>query len=202
MNAAFLAVLPIGRIANDSFVAATVAKALFGRDGETIIRLIMIVSLVGTISTGIIAAPRVILAMGRDGLFPFQATRVNTRGTPAIALLMTVVLMGGFIMSGTSDQVLAADVLLAASLYVITFTSFFVLRRRESDAARPYKALGYPVLPALALLIVVALVTSIVLADHRSAIVVASLLIISWPASAIAGRLIQRGKRPSPAAAD
>jgi len=195
VNAAFLVVLPISRMANDPFVAATVASALFGRYGETIIRLIMIVSLFGTISTGIIAAPRIILAMGRDGLFPRQATRVNERGTPVIALLMTVVLMAGFILSGTSDQVLAANVLLAASLYVITFTSFFVLRRREPNTARPYKAFGYPVIPAVALFTVVALVTSIVISDHRSALVVAALFAISWPASWIARHLIRRQTR-------
>ena len=194
VNAAFLAVLPFSRMANDPFVAGTVANALFGRQGETIITLIMIVSLFGTISTGTIAAPRIVLAMARDGLFPPQATRVSERGTPVVALFMTVVLMAVFILSGTSDQVLAADVLLAVSLYVITFTSYFVLRRREPNTARPYKALGHPIIPALAVLVAAALVTSIVFSDHRSALVVAALFAISWPASWIARRLIQRSE--------
>lgn len=194
VNAAFLAVLPMSKMANDPFVAATVANAVFGRYGETVIRLLMIVSLFGAISAGMIAAPRIILAMGRDGLFPQQATRVNERGTPAVALAMTVILMAAFIMSGTSDQVLAADVLLAASLYVITFTSFFVLRRREPNAERPYKAPLYPAIPGLALVSVAAIVTSMIISDHRSALVVGALFAISWPGSWIAQRVIRRSR--------
>lgn len=200
VNAAFLAVLPISRMANDPFVAATVASAIFGSYGETVIRVLMIVSLFGAISAGIIAAPRIILAMGRDGLFPHQSTRVNERGTPVIALFMTIILMGGFIMSGTSDQVLAADVLLAASLYVITFTSFFVLRRREPNTDRPYKAPLYPVIPAVALIIVASIVASMIFSDHRSALIVGALFAISWPASWIVQRLVLRagGRSASP----
>ena len=197
VNAAFLAVLPMSKMANDPFVAATVANAVFGRYGETAIRLLMIISLFGAISAGVIAAPRIILAMGRDGLFPQQATRVNERGTPVIALFMTVLLIAAFIMSGTSDQVLAADILLAASLYVITFTSFFVLRRREPNTTRPYKAPLYPVIPGLALLSVAAIVASMIISDHRSALIVAALFAISWPASWIAQRLILRKTRAS-----
>ena len=192
VNAAFLAVLPISRMANDPFVAATVTNAIFGSNGETLIRLLMIVSLFGAISSGIIAAPRIILAMGRDGLFPHQATRVNERGTPVVALVMTIILIAAFIFSGTGDQVLAADVLLAASLYVITFTSFFVLRRREPNTDRPYKAPLYPVIPAVALLIVAAIVASMIFSDHRSALIVGALFVISWPASWIVQRLIHR----------
>ena len=198
VNAAFLAVLPMSKMANDPFVAATVANAVFGRYGETAIRLLMIISLFGSISAGVIAAPRIILAMGRDGLFPRQATRVNERGTPVIALFMTVLLIAVFIMSGTSDQVLAADILLAASLYVITFTSFFVLRRREPNTARPYKAPLYPVIPGLALLSVAAIVASIISSDHRSALIVAALFVISWPASWSAQRLILRSRERRP----
>lgn len=194
VNAAFLAVLPMSRMANDPFVAATVANAVFGRYGETAIRLLMIISLFGAISAGVIAAPRIILAMGRDGLFPRQATRVNERGTPVMALFMTVLLIAAFIMSGTSDQVLAAEILLAASLYVITFTSLFVLRLSEPNTARPYKAPLYPVIPGLALLSVAAIVASIIISDHRSALIVAALFAISWPASWIAQRLILRSR--------
>ena len=192
VNAAFLAVLPMSKMANDPFVAATVANAVFGRYGETAIRLLMIISLFGSISAGMIAAPRIVLAMGRDGLFPHQATRVNERGTPLVALAMTVLLIAAFIMSGTSDQVLAADILLAASLYVITFTAFFVLRRREPKTTRPYKTPLYPVIPGLALVSVAAIVASIIVSDHRSALIIAALFTISWPASRIAQRLSTR----------
>ena len=183
VNAAFVAVLPLDRIANDSFVAGSVTGALFGAQGKTIITLIMIVSLLGAINAGVMAAPRIILAMARDGLFPHQAARVNDGGTPTIALAMTLAFMALFVVSGTSDQVLAADVLLAMSIYVMVFTSFFVLRRREPQVDRPYKAWGYPVVPAIALLVTVGLATAMSISDPRNALIVGSLLALSWPAS-------------------
>ena len=183
INAAFMAVLPLSAIANNSFVAGSVAGALFGIHGTTIITLIMIVSLLGAINAGVMAAPRIILAMARNGLFPHQAARVNNGGTPTIALFMTLGFMALFVVSGTSDQVLAADILLAMSIYVITFTSFFVLRRREPNADRPYKAWGYPIVPAIALLTIIAIATAMTFSDHRSAVIVAALLALSFPVS-------------------
>ena len=183
INAAFIAVLPLGAIANDSFVAGSVARALFGIHGRTIITLIMIISLLGAINAGVMAAPRIILAMARNGLFPHQAARVNRGGTPTIALCMSLGFMALFVVSGTSDQVLAADILLALSIYVITFTSFFVLRRREPGADRPYRAWGYPVVPAIALLTTIAIATAMTFSDHRSAVIVATLLALSLPVS-------------------
>ena len=89
INLAFLRVLPIQQMAKDPFVAATVAKAVFGERGELILRITLIVSILGTMNAMVLSSSRVLYGLGRDGLFPHQATRVNAGGTPTVSLALS-----------------------------------------------------------------------------------------------------------------
>jgi basic amino acid/polyamine antiporter, APA family len=190
LNAAFLTVVPVGQMAGDPFVGGTVARLIFGQRGDTVIRIIMIVAVLGTVNAQIMAAPRILLAMARDGLFPSQATRVNAGGTPSVALGLSLLLIIAFLFTGSFDAVLGVDAFFIVVLYVLVFSSLFVLRRREPETPRPYRAWGYPLVPALALLIAVALLAAMALGDRRGAAITAALLIVSWPASRLVRRLI------------
>jgi APA family basic amino acid/polyamine antiporter len=192
LNAAFLAVVPIRQMAGDPFVGGTVARLIFGARGDTVIHIIMIVAILGTVNAQIMAAPRILLAMARDGLFPAQATRVNAGGTPSVALGLTLLLIVAFLFTGSFDAVLGVDAFFIVVLYVLVFSSLFVLRRREPDTPRPYRAWGYPLVPALALVIAVALLAAMALGDRRGAAITAALLVVSWPASHLVRRLIHR----------
>ncbi|HJU86551.1 MAG TPA: APC family permease, partial [Gemmatimonadota bacterium] len=86
LNVAFLRAVPIGRMAGDPFVAATAATVVFGSQGDTVIRVLMIVSLLAAANANQLIASRVPLALGRDRLLPSAATRVNQGGTPTTAL--------------------------------------------------------------------------------------------------------------------
>jgi amino acid transporter len=88
--------------------------------------------------------------------------------------------------------VLALDSILIVALYVITFLTLFALRRREPDTPRPYRARGYPVIPALTLLIAVALLAALSIGDPRSAMVVLAILLASWVASGVVRRMMRR----------
>jgi APA family basic amino acid/polyamine antiporter len=191
LNTAFLTVVPIGAMAHDTFVGGTVARMIFGARGDVIIRLIMVVSILGTVNAQIMAAPRIILAMGEDGLFPRIATRVNKGGTPAIALAMSVGVMLGFFLLGSFSAVVRVAVVFSVVLYVASYTALFVLRRREPLTPRPYRAWGYPWLPILGLLIAAGLLVSIVLADYFAALVTGALLLLSWPASGVVRRALR-----------
>ena len=192
LNAAFLAVVPIRQMAGDPFVGGTVARLIFGSRGDTVIHIIMIVAILGTVNAQVMAAPRILLAMARDGLFPAQATRVNAGGTPSVALGLTLLLIVAFLFTGSFDAVLGVDAYFIVVLYVLVFSSLFVLRRREPDTPRPYRAWGYPLVPALALVIAVALLAAMALGDRRGAAITAALLVVSWPASHLVRRLIHR----------
>lgn len=189
---AFLRIVPLQQMAGDDFVGATVAKILFGNSGDLIIRLIMIIAVLGTVNAQIMAAPRIVLAMARDGLFPPQATRVNDGGTPTIALALSLVCTGIFLFSGSFNAVLAVAVFLSLSLYLLTYASLFALRRKDPDVPRPYRAWGYPVVPALAIVSVVLLIILMALGDPKSAAIAFAVLVASWPLSHLARRLIRQ----------
>ncbi len=193
INAAFIHLIPVARMAGDSFVGATVARLLFGARGDTVIRLIMIVAVVGTINAQIMASPRILLAMARDGLFPAQALRVSAGGTPTVALVASLVLIAGFLFSRSFEAVIAVDALFILVLYVSVFASLFVLRNREPLTPRPYRAWGYPFVPALALMVTVVLIVAITLGDRTSGLITLGLMLVSWPAA----KLVTRFARPS-----
>jgi APA family basic amino acid/polyamine antiporter len=193
VNLACLAVLPIGKIAGDPFVGGTVARVLFGSAGDTVIRVIMIVSVVGTINAILIALPRVLLAMGRSGLFPRQAALVNEGGTPYIALTVSAVVIAIILATGSFEAVLGLAALFIVVKYTACFTALFALRRREPDAPRPYRAWGYPLLPALALAVALALMLAMAVGDPRDAAIVLALLVASWPLARLARLAGPRG---------
>ncbi len=192
ITAACLVVVPVSRIAGDPFVGATMARAIFGAHGDTVIRLIMIVSVLGTINAELMAVPRILLAMSRDGLLARQVGRVNAGGTPHVALALSLAVIVGSLLYGSFNALLALDSLLIIATYVASFAAFFALRRREPDALRPYRARGHPVLPAIALATAVALTGAIAVGDLRSALVVLAILAGSW----LLARVVRRGRDP------
>jgi APA family basic amino acid/polyamine antiporter len=188
VNAAYASIVPIDRMAGDSFVGATVARSLFGVRGDAVIRAVMIVSIIGTANAFMIAAPRILLAMSRDGLFPTQAGAVNEGGTPSIATILSVLMIAGFLFSGSFSAAVGVDAIIILVGYVMVFTSLFVLRRREPQTPRPYRAWGYPVVPGLALLFAVVILGTLAVVDRKSSLITAALILASWPAS----RLVKR----------
>jgi basic amino acid/polyamine antiporter, APA family len=188
MNVAFLAVLPMSRIAHEPFVGGAVAQALFGERGDVIIRSIVIVSVIGTVNSEVLSAPRILLAMSRDGLFPKGATAINEGGTPTVALALTFAVSALFLLSGSFNAVLGIDTIFIVVLYAVSFTALFVLRRREPTAPRPYRAWGYPWVPGLALLIALAFLAVTAVDDVHDTLIALACLLASWPAS----RLVRR----------
>ena len=190
INVAFLHLLPVTRLAGDPFVGATVTKMLFGPRGDVVIRLIMIVAVIGTINSQIIASPRVLLAMAQDRLFPAQATRVSASGTPTIALSASLLLIAVFLFSRSFEAAIAVDAFIILLLYLTVFASLFALRRSEPDADRPYRAWGYPLVPGLAFVITAILLVAMSFGDHLSALIALGILVVSWPASLVVRRVM------------
>ncbi|MEO6969010.1 MAG: APC family permease [Rhodanobacteraceae bacterium] len=181
LNAAFLYVIPLAQLAHDSFAGGTVAGILFGERGDRIIRAIVIVSVLGVINTSIMSGPRTLLAMGRDRLFAHQATRVNAGGTPSVALLLSVMLGTAFLVSGTFTVVLQITVALMVVLYLLMFVSVWVLRWREPDTPRPYRAWGYPWSSIAGFAIGLVFLIGVAFGDPRHSLIALALLVASYP---------------------
>jgi APA family basic amino acid/polyamine antiporter len=182
VNVALLYVLPISGIAGKEFAAGEAANVIFGRHGDTIFRVLTIVSMLSGINALHLMATRVIYAMSRDGLFTQKAALVNVGGTPTVSLFLSVAVAVIFIVFGkTFERVITVCAFFFVANYVRSFISLFVLRRREPDKPRPYRAWGYPFTPGLALIGSVVFLAGAIYADRENSLYALLLLAASYP---------------------
>lgn len=182
VNVALLYVLPISGIAGREFAAGEAANAIFGRYGDTIFRCITIVSMLSAINALHLMATRVIFAMSRDGLFTERAAVVNVGGTPTVSLFLSALVAALFILFGqTFERVIIICAFFFVANYILSFISLFVLRFREPDKPRPYRAWGYPVTPALALIGSLLFLAGAIYADRENSVYALLLLAASYP---------------------
>ncbi|MFL5572655.1 MAG: amino acid permease, partial [Gemmatimonadaceae bacterium] len=123
---------------------------------------------------------RVLYRLGMFG-FGTRARYVNTGGTPAIALLLSTIVMLGLAITGTVQIVIAVTAFFFVAQYVLIVLSVFILRRREPDSLRPFKAKGHPWTTGLFLVLSLAMLVGDVATDTRNSIYSIILLALSWP---------------------
>src|SRR5262249_18990630 len=174
-------VLPMSEIAGNDFALGTAATRVFGAYGDTIIRTIMIVSLISCINACQMFATRVIFAMSVDGLFFRSVARVNRGGTPTLALLLSTAIGIAFTVSKQFNQVIDMLAFFFVANYTLSFISLFRLRAKEPDMSRPYRAWGYPWTTAIALVSSVAFLIGALLADRENTPWAFGLLAASYP---------------------
>jgi basic amino acid/polyamine antiporter, APA family len=154
VNVAYLNLLPFGAIANAP--EQRVAAAAMGRVvpwGALAISIVVMVSTFGCLNGLVLSGPRLYYAMSRDGLFFAAAGHLGVRsGVPVKGLVIQAVWASVLCLSGTYSDLLAYIMLAALLFYVLTIAGIFILRRKRPDLERPYKAWGYPVVPALYIL--------------------------------------------------
>jgi basic amino acid/polyamine antiporter, APA family len=181
LNLALVRVLGVHVMAGDPFVAATAGKVLFGDQGDLVIRLLVLLAILGGINATVLMASRVPLAMSSDGLMPRSFQTVNTGGTPTVSHWASIGVALAFILTNTFNGVLAILAFFFVANYCLSFTSVFVLRRRDPDAPRPYKAWGYPWTTGIALAGSAAFLVGAVATDWGNSWKSLVLLALSWP---------------------
>jgi APA family basic amino acid/polyamine antiporter len=182
VNIALLYVLPIEKIAGQNFAVGLAAIEVFGKHGDTVFRSLTIVSMLSALNAYHLMASRVLFAMSRDGLFTTMGAAVNRGGTPAFALFVSVLVAVLFIVFGqTFERVLAVLAFFFVANYTLSFISVFVLRYREPEKERPFRAWGYPWTTAAALLGSVLFLGGAILSDTRISIYALLLLAVSYP---------------------
>jgi APA family basic amino acid/polyamine antiporter len=182
INVAFLAVLPLSAIAASPLAAAGAASVVFGLHGGTVVQLVIALALPSALVANALNASRVLYAMGEDRLAPEWCTRVNRGGTPDAALIVSAVVAALFLLTGTFERLIAICTFLFVASYALSFASVFVMRRREPDTPRPYRAWGHPWTTAAVLLGSIVFLTATLVADPNGAAIVAGLLVVSYPA--------------------
>jgi len=119
--------------------------------------------------------------MAEDGLLPRVVARVNPGGTPDVSLFLTGAVSLLLIATGTFNSVLALAAFFFTLQYATSFTALFLLRKREPDLPRPYRALGYPVIPAIVLLGALAFIAGSFVTDRANTLKSVAILVASYP---------------------
>ena len=151
-NLVYLNVLPLAAIqhAAEDRVATAAAAGIFGPIAVQLMAAAIMISTFGCNNGLILAGARVSYAMAKDGLFFERAAQVDpVHHTPRFALLVQCIWTVILILSGTYSDLLDYVIFAALLFYILTISALFVLRRKQPALERPYRALGYPVLPAL-----------------------------------------------------
>ena len=180
VNLAFLYVLPLSKMAGDPLVAGSAARAVFGVKGDTVLRSIMIVSLLSAVNAFQLMASRILYRLGALGFLP-SAEYVNRGGTPSVGLLLSTIVVLALVITGTFELVLAITAFFFVAQYVLTFGSLLILRKKEPDTPRPYRAKGHPWTTGGVFVLSVAFLIGAVAADTRNSVYSLILLALSWP---------------------
>jgi basic amino acid/polyamine antiporter, APA family len=181
-NVAYLNVLPLqgatdapavfGRgIANatQDRVGSAVAESIFGPVGATIMAIAILISTFGCNNGLILAGARVYYAMAKDKLFFARAGNLNRNSVPAAALIAQSIWVSLLCLTGTYGQLLDYVIFAALIFYALTTVGLFRLRKLRPDAERPYRAVGYPILPALYIFLATAIAVILLIADKTRA---------------------------------
>jgi APA family basic amino acid/polyamine antiporter len=161
-NFAYLRVLPMAgspiaasiagrgiQFAAQDRVATAVMEVAFGGIGAKLMAAAILVSTFGCANGMILAGARVYYAMSQDGLFFKSVAKLSPNGVPVNSLWVQCLWTCLLCLSGSYGQLLDYVIFAALGFYLLTIVGLFVLRRTQPDAPRPYRAFGYPVLPAI-----------------------------------------------------
>jgi len=154
------------KYASEDRVATAVLTQMFGAAGGFLMAAAIMLSSFGCNNGLILAGARVYYAMAKDRLFFREVSKLHPKyKTPAVSLMVQMVWTCILCLSGTYGQLLDYIIFAVLVFYILTIYGLFVLRRTHADAPRPYRAIGYPVLPAI--YIVMALFIDIVLLRYK-----------------------------------
>jgi len=138
------------KYASEDRVGTAVMTQIFGSAGGALMAIAIMISSFGCNNGLILSGARVYYAMAKDGLFFRSVAKLHpTYKTPAISLMVQMMWTCILCISGSYGQLLDYIVFAVLVFYILTIAALFVLRRTHPDAGRPYRAIGYPVLPAI-----------------------------------------------------
>jgi len=190
-NVAYLNVLPMHGVQDGATVLArgiqfatqdrvgtAVAQVIFGAAGVTIVAIAILVSTFGCNNGLILSGARVYWAMARDRLFFARAGTLNRREVPGFALVVQAVWTSILCLTGTYGQLLNYVIFAQLLFYAATATTLFIFRKERPNAERPYRAVGYPVIPALYIVLALAVAVLLLLSPQTRVQALLGLVIV------------------------
>ena len=157
-NLMYISVLPLNEIASapQDRVAVAASKAIFGNIGTYVIAVMIMISTFGCNNGLILAGARVYYTMAKDGLFFKKTGQLNKNNVPEFALWIQCLVASILCLSGKYGDLLDMISFVVVRFYALTMLGIFILRKNRPDVERPYKAFGYPLLPAIYILMAIA----------------------------------------------
>lgn len=151
LNVMFTGVMPMQDIATaeKDRIGIEAARSIFGGSGTAIIAVLIMVATFGCNNGLILSGARVYYSMAKDGLFFRKTGTLNKHAVPEVALWFQAVMASILCLSGRYGDLLDMISFVVVIYYVLTIYGIFILRRKQPDIPRPYKAFGYPVLPII-----------------------------------------------------
>jgi basic amino acid/polyamine antiporter, APA family len=181
-NIAYLYVSPVEAVAKSPLVAADTMFALFGRAGVVLVSIFVMISSFSSLNGSMLASPRVFFAMADDGLLFRPIAKVHPRyQTPYVAILVAALLGAALVMSRSFERLTDTFVLAIWPFYALGVAAIYRLRRSRPDLARPYRAIGYPIVPALFILAVAAFVVNSLINDTTNSVITFALIALGIP---------------------
>ena len=174
VNTAYLSLLPITSLeqvkSSGSGIAAVEAvKVFWGRGGELFISVLILITTFGCTHATIISSCRIYYAMARENMFFKKVGQLNNSNVPGNSLIYQCVWACILVLSGTFDQLTDMIIFAVFVFYGATAFGVFVLRKKMPDARRPYKVWGYPIVPAIVIIISAALFVNTIITQPREA---------------------------------
>jgi len=186
-NVAYLYVNPIATVAQSRLVAADTMLAIFGRAGVVLVSLFVMISSFSSLNGSMLASPRIFFAMADDRLFFKSIASVHPRyKTPHVAILLAGLLGMALVLSRSFEALTDTFVLAIWPFYAVGVAAIYPLRARRPDLARPYRAIGYPVVPAIFVIAVAAFVVNAFVQDPLSTGITFALIAVGIPVYAVA----------------
>jgi APA family basic amino acid/polyamine antiporter len=181
-NVAYFYVLSGPEVGASARVAAAMMRQAVGPIGGSLVSLAAMISIFAALNGSILSGSRVPYAMARDGLFFPSIARVHPRfHTPGASILLLGVWSALLLLSGQFRELYTLVIFPSWILYGMTAAAVIVLRVKNPHMARPYKVLGYPIVPALFVLVSVALLYSTLLTSPRESGIGLGLIAVGLP---------------------
>jgi APA family basic amino acid/polyamine antiporter len=182
VNLVYLLALPFDRLKGVERIGELAASALFGGGGAALFSALVTVSIFGCLNANLLFGPRVFYAMARDGHFFRAMGRLGPRSrVPTGALWGQAAWSAALCLSGKYQSLYEYMVFALLLFFAATGLAVFVLRRRAPGVARPYRTWGYPAVPAIFIVMCLAVFASIVLSQPLKSLIGAGLLVAGVP---------------------
>ncbi len=181
-NAAYFHVLSAGEVASSERVAAEMMRRILAGPGAAAVSVAAMISIFAALNGSILSGSRVPYAAARDGLFFRAIGDVHPRyRTPGVSILALSAWAALLVLSGGYEQLFTYVIFASWIVYGMTTAAVLVLRKKRPDLPRPYRAVGYPVVPVLFVAVASVLVVSALLDSPRESLMGLGLIVLGLP---------------------